>query len=948
MFFLNIYYLGIDHKVFIVNYILSAIKPRCRMMINDLFDWLIQPKPLPEFPTGDISRADIIKTFELYKSSTETIEESDPYYIFLAKCTELTEARESVHSTEIAVSLMNQPPFQPQASICVFNKMLCEQPNPTGILPLFNKYIYDVEQLAAALVYCCRREVDPHVILQAQLIQKCFAYDLPFLDSEHSAVKNLFSILKKYPETSDLLKACQSTSCGIRGHEHLNLLGETHDELDEVALLDSYPVTINPSVENTSNLYRLFEEYYCMMAFEYAFLHPDSEFSTRFKFQINHQFSHTHLNQLIQILSRQEAPAKYFSFFASLIEDDVISELFDENFYSVLHLLPYKAELLNHIGRSDDIKGIVRALVGHTENQFDKAGLLIKLAYALHTQNKKSAEFVFQSLLDIVLQHDNILDDELFYELFIQFPNAPKIIRDKATEVVMDFWSDFDDALRVDQVNLMAYHHVEDKWTESARRYLSLQSITDCQLMFPKDRYELYAEVANRWSVELGQKIGCERLASLMEIDRAFRLDEVTKYERFLTAVFIRVDNASLREEILFELQDKKYKDISGWLNQQVDGQSKLKHAVSARNKGLVSYLVKHPEYHFSKVHFQQVSTLAFELESWGILDVFLNTDMACHIKMPKQVAVAAAKNGEDAVVEKVIQLNPQEKIISSSFLAACENNQMSTVQLLVERFDVLPKKLRLAIDHAIQNKHFKLAGFLLEHTETDDELLATRLFHAVRHNEIDVVRFLLRQEDCRNDLISIREARVQAAKHDFHFIFNALLLVRPIHKSEIGTLLNEAVKHDASNILSIVYSQSSSNIKQPQLQKALWLAAEKASSGCIRFLLSGEVRKTFDRKTMDKAFKIAVETGDLTSVKAICQYRTSPSKRLLRSKKAESEHEDIRSYLTQLTRPKQGMASPAKALLQHGLHSTSRDTLTSGRTKDDALLIESGKTHIL
>lgn len=41
-------------------------------------------------------------------------------------------------------------------------------------------------------------------------------------------------------------------------------------------------------------------------------------------------------------------------------------------------------------------------------------------------------------------------------------------------------------------------------------------------------------------------------------------------------------------------------------------------------------------------------------------------------------------------------------------------------------------------------------------------------------------------------------------------------------------------------------------------------------------------------------------------------------------------------------------MASSAKALLQHGLLNTPRDAQTFDHTKDEALKIEGGKTHIM
>lgn len=677
----------------------------------------------------------------------------------------------------------------------IFNYYFANQEDILALSSLIRKAV-DSPVAFAALIRClCMRSIDITKILETHLLHDYFHYYIYTLSYKDNEVKQLFSLLDKFPETKELAKAARQVQCVERGFTSYTLDGCT-DKSGLINIEKKIPLeTITASQENFNQLYKLFETpFLTLLILSWNTLKSNQEYITFLSNKLNtHRFINTQLPSiLIQLIDSDIAHQAL----ANLLTEETLNLLIVNKNHAILALLPYRHELLEMI-KKEHLESYLQLTNKQDIYKFTLVTGLLKLIDIRDLQKSSHIELLLKYLIDTALEIPEVFEDDAVLRVIRNFPFALGYCKN-----IIENLEDILDVVINENIknNLMTFDFIsiEDTWRASFTKIQTLNSVNYITTRLPADKILLYVYVAEKINKQYGF-IDINKLAKLFNITPEFS-DDVSIYERFIILLLISIDESEIRAQCIEILETNAHHP---WQDSYYANSDLYSNGVKRGNLGLLIWLNLHG--FKPKDSHSALIINAANLNHWHIVDYFnkefsikqtiSNTLLhimikngagyaieliwgnGCqqpHLKQIEQsLRVAINKNDVLSVynILKYLEL-PNDSKLASLFKTAIQETSYDCAKLIAGCKTPKTKKLFSAIDDAIITCASKNKCDLLQKliTECHPPILNKALVMAVRANSEDAVRVILAS---KNRLYSkvVNKAHAYAQKNGYALI---------------------------------------------------------------------------------------------------------------------------------------------------------------------------------
>lgn len=606
------------------------------------------------------------------------------------------------------------------------------------LAPLFFPLIQDTEKFAGAILWLSQRVSAEH-ILQTDLLQKFMAYHVVFLDSDDSPIKLLYRLLSQFSEAEALVKAAGHVPCVGMGIAETSITGmrSTPDKLSPVEIMPP-SLVLTPTKENFNALYRMFGINFLKLALEgYAKYQSEKWHHILFGF-LNRDIEH--LPVFINFIA-MNAPTN-LEVLASLMSEATIENLITQQSGAVWHFLPYRPALLTQLSSSNTAL-YLEGVRSQDATTFELLLQLTTLFSALCGANKAAAILVYESILDIVLEHVELLEDRGLVKLLKRFSVKEKIIGERSQQLQAQFDQCFEQ-VTYGPLSIDDYHIIEDVWYSVSRQLQALNGLVSIAYHCPRNKYELQIHIAKACLLKHPDYFNLDDFFQALEIPQVFSVEGVNQYEKLLVGILTISESAAIRTSIIQRL-DTGEDSLQRWMYEEYDGETVLRKAVKQDNVDLVEWLDSNMC--LSEATLCSEVAVAAKEKKWNVVRYFCES---CSLPQTiyQTVLVFAAEEGQLNIVQYLCNFSItdlQRTHILQAFFCAATNGHVDVMKFL---WDLNPKAVGVqmianALKIVAQHEHLLSITFLgnLIKNSLLQRAAESALIHAVAHQQTHVIQ---------------------------------------------------------------------------------------------------------------------------------------------------------------------------------------------------------------
>ena len=725
-------------------------------------------------------------------------------------------------------------------------KHLAYQKNSVAVAPFFTLFIEDTERFAASILWLIHRGVSPNQLLETNLLQQYMSYHLAWLDSPESPIHLLYNVLKQFPEAHDLVKIAGTIQCEDRGffddkedkrsYALTGVLCDQHTLRRIKASVE--PLEFSSTNDNFSSLYQLFGVSLFPKALMWHAEDHDPEWTAALRHLLNHEtIVSTQLEAIINKISAINGGV-LLGELSELLMDESINELIKHHSGAVFHFVSLKPSILTQISQLD-MKTYLHQLSSDRCDVFDQVSQLVALFKACDIGNKALAVFVYESIIDRVLAHSNLLDDRDLIKKLRKFSEKDYVLRRKYSDLEQKLNDCLSSYSLQHLVTADSYHVIEDTWLNVASHTSSLTKLMPASHTIPSDKYKLQAQWARQIVAEQADFFNLNDFISALELEPILHEDESSEYERLLIELHTNIDNAKLREAIIAKIEIKE-----GWIVKEYGDSSVFQRAIHKGNLGLIRWL--EPRLALTKDSTQKAMLLAADKLQWGIVDYFCATS-------PYRIPI------------------PDFKHILSS---AAGNSQITTVRLLCEKasFPLKEKNIEKAYILAAANGHKEILRYFDQIVPSFN--LSAKAFNvAIQSEKLETIEYLGNLPKNMLLLIIAERALVHAATHNNFLMVDQIcrLKCNVPRQSVIDEAFLKAAKFGQLSIITYLQNLPGKVPGQKITDKAFIEAVKNEQLDIAQHLC--EIKDApVQTIVFDKLFKTAVIQRDLNSLMSMSE----------------------------------------------------------------------------
>lgn len=641
-----------------------------------------------------------------------------------------------------------------------FTLKLSLQESAYPIMPCISSYADKVEAFAALIIWLKEKGVSDEELIYANILQDFVLYNIcdesnALIQTIRNPVKLLYAILEKIDITQSLAHKATFIRCNSRGFHQYCLDGTiSGEEIQPVIIQDEEEISARLASEmlnftvNSDNFHALYT------IFNLPVLRILLSWAHQTRFQNRHALTNALLNVAITDIDNlvyslvDEGNAAYLQLLASLLQDEVINNLVDNNSGALLYLFAYLSNANKRIFARKVNEDIAKAFLNEMTFRNIEIGDVRNEIEAIFSSAlpNRIMSFLFSELLDLALITPKYLNENLFIACY--FDGKEKIIEEKILEADSMFW-----VLMWEQTSLLPftqdnYHTIVDIWDYVKPKITFIKNISPPDEMTktrcPNDIYILQATII---------KILVEQHKDNFTIDMCLEImDSIfLSYDNTKLNILAIVDDATIRERMLSEMD----------LN-QTDFRSLFMLAIRTGNVGFLHWLDDYfhnevDNYYKAGIDRTMIVKSLIESAECGSWDsTYFICEKFLHIinraDKAKIFLLATASNKcEFLPLLYRYRDKPNHNVIQESFLKAVKNEYIEIFPLFSQMNFLSDNLIVMAFNQAIGDKQYYILN-QLACLKTNNRLLQKvvedELVKAVDGDDAGLVSALLNIED--------------------------------------------------------------------------------------------------------------------------------------------------------------------------------------------------------
>ncbi|KTD16379.1 hypothetical protein [Legionella jordanis] len=734
------------------------------------------------------------------------------------------------------------------------SKQLSNQQNPLGIIALCREWLSDTEQIAALILWLLQRQVSTKQILQTYLLHDFLKYHLFTLHSEDSEVFHLYALLNRFPEAKELIEAAQQTGSDERGFQHYALNGFlSENELDSVPA-KRCPLEFSLTTANFLALHELFGLPFLSSAVITSVEHKNLTWIETLKHTLNQpEIVTQEIPALINTIAHISSP-QILESLAALIDEATAQQLLSKNEGAVFYLLPYKPKLSEYINEKN-ITGFIHQITEKYTSESEILFQLMALFSILPKKNNPLAQLVFQAIIDNLVHHPLLLEDDRLVRHLRKFPACKRMLFEQSEKIKKQVHECIIEQAYKTPFNSHNYHIIEDLWVDATRKLAVLDLISPQEKFNLNHKYALQARIAEMNLSYCGENFDLDAFIESLSFPPVVTEHGVSEYERFLIELLAVIDNDPIRKQIIRKLENYPVLRLN-WAEKEYEGKTLFLKAAKHGNLGLLDFLNDQvaPE------TVVEAMSKAAEYNQWKFVDRII-----CQTK---------------------VQLS--EVDIEALILKATEHGQVNIIKSLSDTYGYEPTTGEVVkiLKQAIKNNKLNVVEYFYNFSgKIPSQSVINKLFDsAVKLEFWDIALFLADSENHSPSRVTIEKAFSRAAE-TMQVVATKRFCTLSTHIPVSSAFHRAFVKACKSGHLPMVecLHDAAEQLPRPIIEKAVVQAISNGHQEIISYLYSSIYPP--DQSLVNQGFMTAVKTGQLTLVEffSAIANKNTPSQHVIR-----------------------------------------------------------------
>ncbi|MCW8470810.1 ankyrin repeat domain-containing protein [Fluoribacter gormanii] len=782
---------------------------------------------------------------------------------------------------------------------------LSNQKNPLGIIGLCRDWVGDTEQFAALILWLLKRNVSPEQILQTYLLHDFLKYNLFTLHSEDSEVVYLYALLNHFPEAKLLVEEAQKTGSDERGFQNYTLDGVFREQELQNIPRKEWPLQFSLTATNFSALHELFGQRFLIAAVITCEEHNNATWLEALGHTLNEaRMLSKELPSLINIIARESSPA-ILENLAHLIDDQNAQELLSNNEGAVFYLLPYKPKLSEYINEKNVTEFIHQITQKHTSDP-EPLFQLMALFSLLSKKKGPVTQLVFQAIIDNLVQHPLLLEDEKLLLQLRRYPDCDVILSQQSEQIKQRVTDCIVEQVADRAFSASNYQIIEDIWLEATRKLNVFKLIKPQPKYNLNHKYALQAKIAETAFFHHGNQFDLDAFIEALSLPPVTPEDGVSEYERVLIEILAAIDNELIRKEIIEKLESAPVQRLN-WVEKEYEGKTILLKAAKYGNLGLITLL----EQQIVPDDFNKAIITAAKENQWNVVSHLCQID---EVQLNKdeleQIMLLAAGQGQLNVIKSLLSIydyKPSSTEISKILNQAINNGNLNIVKYFYNSADKMPNQsiINKLFHSAIELGFWDIALFIADSEQYAPSLAAIEkaFNHAANNMHMEAIQRLCNLSTNAPRPTVILKAFLKACQAGH------LSLVRCLHDL-LGTLVragfeeavDQAIINGHMEVVTFLYNSPTYSSNQNLVNHGLITAAKKGKSALVEFFCSMTAQNKPTQNAVNQALNWTVKCNQPETLMTLCRSSLNrPSKAAIKDAfllAAKGGKQDIVTYL--------------------------------------------------
>lgn len=737
-----------------------------------------------------------------------------------------------------------------------FNRLkitLSDQQDPLGLVQLLRTSLGDIQQFTALLLWLLEKKVPIDTILSTHLLHDFLAYNIFDLDKEDSPIHDLFVLLYTFPQTSELIHKAVCVSSGLRGQETRTLTGSINSNqplmhIDKIL----FPLNITSTALNFEALFQLFGHSFlhaaCLSYLEQA----DKNCHSLLKIYLNERANIvTDLPRLINEIAQYYKPVVLKNL-ADLLNNATLNELIAQKCGAVLHLLPYKPQILKQI-TTVNFAEFLAEINKNYASTLEVIYQLIVIFKIFHQKNHPALELVFSSILENLYHHPQLTEDSELINNLKKYPFWARQISNRIKLLQQQLFNCISENTKEGKFGSNIYPIIEEVWLETSNKLWVLNQFFSLSNADLYDKYVLFGQIArsvyqqNKKSFDLDGFIGALPLS-----DEHNNID-ASCLEMMLFELLTVLDDEIIRDQVIDKLTNEPLA-CHDWLDYQYNEAPLLVKVAKEGNKGLLHFIYerKIPD----QPTLAEAIIAARENNQWEVVTILWpKTVITKEILLPtlERATAEGAIFVVSLLADSLIDLKVTPNLIEHSLLNAIINGDLFVLRLLCGCISFTPKDralLNKLFSQSIDQGHYDLADYLCSLTIKPEQVTIDKIFMRLitNNNHFGVTCFFKLSELSLSKRI-IENGFKKAVLQGFTELVDLLLMNShsSFCKEFIAKAINLAASHGHVAIMNRLLTDKRFAKSSAPLTTAWNCALQNKQWDCVKNLRPMVSQKTFE-----------------------------------------------------------------------------------------------------
>lgn len=588
---------------------------------------------------------------------------------------------------EIKTSSIDEKHAHTQKILTLLTMHLHEQTHALGLLPLGRCFVDQPKAFAAWIQWLMQHHVSTDKILQAHLLQDYLRYHLHNLSTPNNPIEELYALLKHQENTRELVTQAMKTRCPEAGLTSYALDGSIHDPNIEKLnnpSLNLPEFTFTPTQDHVKALHRVFGVPFLMNALQRAYEDKQHTIPTPVMTAL---FNGEHItvqdfSRLLQYLREHDYLKKTL---VTYLLNTTMDDLLKAHISGVPGLILYSDYLTQQINHTTNFSTYIEDIKHASTSDLNLITDLSALVKKFEKHNASHAKLAFHHLLEIILEHPEVLNDDNLLHQLRKFKPAKEQLIARSAWLERSFYTCVKTQTNT-SIEAFDYIMVEDMWRAIQVKLRAIQTIEHIPNTIPMDKYQLQCHLLQAFLLQISASNKKENIldsfTQQLGLEACLHPHDVTPYERLLIEILVSIDDASLRSEIIHRL-DTNIPEARPWYELQFNQHSLYMHAAHHGNLSMVLWLksrhVKQPE------SCEEITTEAASLGHWSLVDYYHQRAKFHQPFVNGLLELAIEQNAAEAI-QKLWHgpKSPRLKIIETCFIRAIEAGHIDCVKALL------------------------------------------------------------------------------------------------------------------------------------------------------------------------------------------------------------------------------------------------------------------------